>query len=138
SMIQYFSSGRPWEERMKHSRAILVGPLFRTCLTSPSDSSGAILFPGDVRGQTRQCLKIIGETLAQADMGFEHIVSTNIYMLDTKDWEEAGEAHAEIVLGTRPTLSFIGCSNFWHPDILLEVEVHAFDPRRTFAPGPSA
>lgn len=129
-MIQRFSSGRPWEERYKYSRAVMIGPLFKTCLTSPSDPAGGILCPGDVGAQTRHCLIIIGETLALAGLGLADIVSSTIYMLDTRLWEQAGAAHAALVGEARPTLSFLGCANFWHPDILVEVEVTAFDQRK--------
>ncbi|MBN9064867.1 MAG: hypothetical protein BGP06_11605 [Rhizobiales bacterium 65-9] len=132
-MIERFSSGRPWEERFKYSRAVMAGPFFQTCMTSPSDPAGGIMHPGDVGGQTRRCLTIIGETLAHADLSFSSIIASKIYLLDTRLWEEAGEVHAAMVGDARPALSFLGCANFWHPDILVEVEITAYDPRRTLA-----
>lgn len=131
-MVERFSSGRPWEEKFKYSRAVMVGPLFQTCMTSPSDPAGEVLYPGDVAGQTRRCLEIIGETLAMAGLGFADIVMSKIYLLDTGLWEQAGAVHAAMVGEARPTLSFLGCANFWHPDILVEVEVTAYDPRKAF------
>ena len=120
------SSGRPWDSKFGYSRAVSAGPLFQTSLTSPADESGRILHPGDVHAQTRQCLAIVGRALAEAGLGYADVVATRVYMLDTHRWEEAARAHAEIVTGCRPALSFIGVANFFHADILVEVEVTAF------------
>jgi enamine deaminase RidA (YjgF/YER057c/UK114 family) len=124
--IRRFSTGRSWETNYKYSRAIAYGGLFETCLTSPSASDGSIVSVGDVYGQTRSCLGIIAEVLAQAGYESADVVRTDVYMLDTREWELAGRAHREILGETRPVLSFIGCANFWHPDILVEVAVKAY------------
>jgi enamine deaminase RidA (YjgF/YER057c/UK114 family) len=119
------SSGRPWEKRYGYSRAVRVGAFFQTSLTSPADESGRIVHRGDVHAQTRQCLNIIGRALEEAGLGYPDIVATRVYMLDTTRWEEAARAHAELVTGSRPALSFIGVANFFDPEILVEVEVTA-------------
>jgi enamine deaminase RidA (YjgF/YER057c/UK114 family) len=119
------SSGRPWEKQYGYSRAVRVGAFFQTSLTSPADESGRIVHLGDVHGQTRQCLRIIGQALKEAGLGYSSIAATRVYMRDTTLWEEAARAHAELVTGCRPALSFIGVANFFHPDILVEVEVTA-------------
>lgn len=125
---QEISSGRPWEAQFRYSRAVRAGALFQTSLTSPADEGGRILHPGDVHGQTRQCLRIVGRALEEAGLAYADIVATRVYMLDTRRWEEAARAHAELITGARPALSFIGVANFFHPDILVEVEVTAFAP----------
>ena len=118
-------SGRPWEAAYGYSRAVRAGNFFQSSLTSPADAEGRILHKGDVYKQTRQCLAILGETLAKAGLGWKDVVATRIYMLDTRAWEEAGRAHREIVSGARPALSFVGLANFFDPDILVEVEITA-------------
>jgi enamine deaminase RidA (YjgF/YER057c/UK114 family) len=123
---QDISSGRPWEARFSYSRAVRSGPLFQTSLTSPADANGRIVHLGDVRGQTLQCLTIIEGALREASMDWTHVVATRVYMLDTRQWEAAAQAHAERVTGCRPALSFIGVANFFDPDILVEVEVTAW------------
>ena len=122
------SSGRPWESRFGYSRAVRVGNLFQTSLTSPADAQGRIVHVGDVYGQTRQCLGIIGAALGEAGLEFSDTVATRVYMLDTTCWQEAARAHSEIVTGCRPALSFIGVANFFDPDILVEVEITAYRP----------
>ena len=120
------SSGRPWEALYRYSRAVRVGPFFQTSLTSPADTSGRIVCRGDVYGQTRQSLTIIGTALGEAGRSWADIVATRIYMLDTTRWEDAARAHSEIVTAVRPALSFIGVANFFDPNILVEAEITAF------------
>jgi enamine deaminase RidA (YjgF/YER057c/UK114 family) len=95
----------------------------------PAGQDGRIVHHGDVHGQTRQCLTIIGAALQEAGMGWSDVVATRVYMLDTRQWADAARAHVETVTDCRPALSFIGVANFFDPDILVEVEVTAWrDP----------
>lgn len=127
SAIQTYSSGRPWEIKYAHSRGISYGGVFETCLTSPSDRDGSIVYVGDLYRQTIRCYEIVLGSLSEAGFEPANIVRSDVYMLDTRHWEEAATAHAEIMGGrARPVLSFIGCANFWHPDILVEVAIKAY------------
>ncbi|MDX2315669.1 MAG: Rid family hydrolase [Gammaproteobacteria bacterium] len=119
------SSGRPWEAVAGYSRAVRKGNFFETSLTSPAAPDGSILHPDDVYQQTREALKIVGESLGQAGMGFEDVITTRIFMRDTSRWEDAGRAHCEVFSEIRPTLSFIGVSGFFDPLIEVEVQVTA-------------
>lgn len=123
---QEISSGSPWEKRFGYSRAVRAGHFFQTSLTSPADEHGRIVSKGDVYGQARRSLTIIGNALADAGMHYGQIVATRVYMLDTTQWEDAARAHAELVTTCRPALSFIGVANFFDPDILVEMEVTAW------------
>ncbi len=124
-MRQLVSSGRPWEDRAGYSRAVRVGDIIEIGLTSPSAQDGAILHSGDVYAQTRECLRIIGEALGEVGASFADVIKTNIMMLDTTKWAEAGRAHAEAMGAARPALSFVGVSGFFDPLIEVEVEVSA-------------
>ena len=127
SGIRTFSSGRPWEIKYSHSRGIAYGGVFETCLTSPSDSDGSIVHVGDLYLQTRRCYEIVLSSLSEAGFEPTQIVRSDVYMLDTRNWEHAAKAHADIIgIQARPVLSFIGCANFWHPDILVEVALKAY------------
>ncbi len=125
-MRKLVSSGRPWEDKAGYSRAVRAGPMVEIGLTSPSAPDGSILHTGDVYLQTRECLKIVGEALEQAGASFDDVIKTNIMMLDTTKWAEAGRAHAEVMGQVRPALSFVGVSGFFDPLIEVEVEVTAY------------
>lgn len=124
-MRKLVSSGRPWEDFAGYSRAVRVGDLIEIGLTSPSAPDGSILHEGDVYRQTQACLEIVGEALREAGASFADVIKTNIMMLDTRRWAEAGKAHAEIFAAVRPALSFVGVSGFFDPKIHVEVEVTA-------------
>ncbi len=125
-MRKLVTSNRPWEDQVGYSRAIRVGPVIEIGLTSPSAPDGTILHAGDVYKQTIECLKIIGDALEEAGASFDDVIKTNIMMLDTTKWADAGRAHAEVLGHVRPALSFIGVSGFFDPLIELEVEVTAY------------
>jgi enamine deaminase RidA (YjgF/YER057c/UK114 family) len=127
SQIRTFSSGRPWETAYNYARAVSYGGAFETCLTSPSDPGGGIVAIGDLYGQTRRCYEIVLASLQDAGYAVSDIVRSDVYMLDTRRWEEAAGAHRDMIgTAARPVLSFIGCANFWHPDILVEVAIKAW------------
>lgn len=129
-MRKLISSGRPWEAKAGYSRAVRVGPLVEIGLTSPSAPDGSILHSGDVYRQTQLSLEIIGKALEEAGASFADVIKTNIMMLDTGRWAEAGRAHAEVFADIRPALSFIGVSGFFDPLIDVEVEVTAYVPAK--------
>ena len=125
--VKRFSSGRPWEVQYSYSRGILYNDIFETCLTSPSNPDGSIVGVGDVFAQTVRCYEIVLASLEEAGMTPAQIVRSDIYMLDTRQWEDAARAHRHVIgEQSRPVLSFIGCANFWHPDILVEVAIRAY------------
>ncbi len=127
-MRKVISSGRPWEAKAGYSRAVRIGPLVEIGLTSPSAPDGSILHSGDVYRQVQLSLEIIGQALEEAGASFADVIKTNIMMLDTGRWAEAGRAHAEVFADIRPALSFVGVSNFFDPRIDVEVEVTAYVP----------
>jgi enamine deaminase RidA (YjgF/YER057c/UK114 family) len=125
-MRKNISSGRPWEAKAGYSRAVRIGPFIEIGLTSPSAPDGSILHAGDVYAQTRLSIEIIDAALAEAGASLDDVVKTNIMMLDTRKWAEAGRAHAELLGKAAPALSFVGVSGFFDPLIEVEVEVTAY------------
>ena len=90
---QLVSANRPWEKTVGYSRAVRVGNVVEVAGTAAADSEGRVLAPGDVYGQTKEILRIIGEALEEAGATLEDVVRTRIYLTDISDWEEAGRAH---------------------------------------------
>ena len=60
------SANRPWEGIVGYSRAVRVGDVVEVSGTAPAGPGGEILAPGDVEGQSREALRIIGEALVEA------------------------------------------------------------------------
>ncbi len=122
---QTHSTVPEWEAAAGYSRAVRIGNLIETSLTSAALPSGQILHARDVYHQTRESIRICGEALAALGATFGDVIKTRIYMLDTKQWLDAGRAHAETFASIRPAISFIGVSGFFHPDLAVEVQMTA-------------
>lgn len=119
------SANRPWERIVGYSRAVRVGNTVEVSGTAAAGPDGAILAPGDVYGQAREALRIIGEALTELGAHFEDVVRTRVFLTDMSRWEEAGRAHGEVFSEIRPANIFAGVTGFVDPDILVEVEASA-------------
>ena len=119
------SANRPWAAIVGYSRAVRVGNVIEVSGTAAAGPDGSILAPGDVYGQSREALRIIGEALAEAGGSFANVVRTRVYLRDASRWEEAGRAHGEVFADVRPANTTISVNGFIDPAILVEIEVTA-------------
>jgi len=122
-------TARPWEEQCGYSRAVRVGNLIETSLTSPASETGAILHPGDVYKQTLVCLDIIKRAIEELGGTLADVFRTRIYLADAGKWAEAGRAHKDVFGDTGRTLGWIYMSGFFDPKIAVEVECSALCER---------
>jgi enamine deaminase RidA (YjgF/YER057c/UK114 family) len=119
------SADRPWEKIVGYSRAVRVGNVVEVSGTAPAGPDGEILLPGDVEGQAREALRIIGEALREAGASLADVVRTRVFLADVSRWEEAGRAHGDVFREIRPANTIVGVSGFVDPAILVEIEVTA-------------
>ena len=118
-------ANRPWARTLGYSRAVRIGNVIEVSGTAAAGSDGEILSPGDVYGQAREALKIIGAALAEAGGSFADVVRTRVYLIDAAAWEEAGRAHGEVFAEVRPANTTMAVSGFIDPAILVEIEASA-------------
>jgi enamine deaminase RidA (YjgF/YER057c/UK114 family) len=119
------SADRPWAKVVGYSRAVRVGNVIEVSGTAPAAPDGEILTPGDVYGQAREALRIIGEALQEAGGSFGDVVRTRVFLKDVTTWEEAGRAHGEVFADIRPANTTMGVGGFIDPGILVEIEATA-------------
>lgn len=119
------SANRPWERIVGYSRAVRAGSVVVVSGTAAAGADGAISSPGDVYGQSRGALQIIGEAPAEAGASFADVVRTRIYLTDASRWQEAGRAHGEVFRDVRPANTTLAVSGFVDPAILVEIEATA-------------
>jgi enamine deaminase RidA (YjgF/YER057c/UK114 family) len=119
------SAHRPWERILGYSRAVRAGNVVEVSGTAAASAAGEITSQGDVYGQTRDALRIIGDALTEAGASFADVVRTRIYVADASTWEDAGRAHGEIFKDVRPANTTVAVSGFIDPAILVEVEATA-------------
>jgi enamine deaminase RidA (YjgF/YER057c/UK114 family) len=119
------SSGSYLEPEIGFSRAVRAGAHIFIAGTAPILPGGATASPGDVYGQTRRCLEIIGQALRDAGASFADVTRTRMMLTDISHWREAARAHGEVFAEARPACTFIQVSGFIDPAWLIEIEVDA-------------
>jgi enamine deaminase RidA (YjgF/YER057c/UK114 family) len=119
------SADRPWETIVGYSRAVRVGNTIEVSGTAAAGPDGEILAPGDVYGQAREALRIIGAALEELGASFADVTRTRVLLSDVSRWEEAGRAHGEVFSDIRPATIVAGVSGFLDPQILVEIEASA-------------
>ncbi len=119
------SSGSYLEPVIGFSRAVRVGDLIFVGGTAPIAAGGGTAAKGDVYGQTKRCLEIIGKAIVDAGGRLEDVVRTRILLTDIGLWQDAARAHAEIFGTIRPVTTTMQVSAFVDPDWLVEIEADA-------------
>jgi enamine deaminase RidA (YjgF/YER057c/UK114 family) len=121
-MRSQISSGSPLEPRIGFSRAVRVGAWVAISGTAPIASDGSVAARGDVYGQTKRCLEIIGQAVSDAGLAMHDIIRTRVMLTDISRWEEAARAHGEVFSAIKPACTFVEVKGFINPEWLVEVE----------------
>ena len=124
-MRKLVSSGSPFEAHIGFSRAVRVGALIEVAGTAPIGVDGRTVGVGDMYAQTKRCIEIIGQALAEAGAEPRHVVRTRLILTDMLRWSEAARAHGEVFADIRPVCTVMEVSRFIEPDWLVEVEATA-------------
>jgi enamine deaminase RidA (YjgF/YER057c/UK114 family) len=125
-MRKLVSSGSPFEPKIGFSRAVRVGPFVAVSGTAPIAPGGGVAAPGDVYGQTRRCLEIIAQAVADAGLSMGSVVRTRVMLTDISRWEEAARAHGEFFSTIRPACTFVEVKGLINPEWLVEMEADCF------------
>ncbi len=116
------SSGSPLEPRIGFSRAVRIGPYLAVAGTAPIAPNGEVAARGDVYGQTKRCLDIIAQAIADAGLSLESVIRTRVMLTDISRWEEAARAHGEMFSAIKPACTFVEVKGFIHREWLVELE----------------
>ena len=121
-MIQRFSSGGPYEERIGYSRVVRAGDLFITAgCTSMVD--GVLVHPDDPYEQTRTAFGVGVDALAAAGCPIDNVLQTRMYITDRAHAEDVGRAHKDVFGDVRPAATMVVVAGFLDPQMLVEVEI---------------
>jgi enamine deaminase RidA (YjgF/YER057c/UK114 family) len=120
---QLISSGAPWEPIFGYSRAVRVGNQVFVAGTVGRNSDGSV--PSGAYQQAERALEIIGEALAEAGAGFDHVVRTRIFVTDIAVFDDVARAHGEIFGTFRPASALVEVRRLVEPDYLVEIEADA-------------
>jgi enamine deaminase RidA (YjgF/YER057c/UK114 family) len=117
------SGSSPYEGVAGFSRAVVAGDRVHVAGTAPIPADGAPP-PEGAYEQARLCLQIIGEALARAGSGLEHVVRTNIYVTERRHWDEVARAHGEVFGDIRPAATCVVAA-LLDPSWKVEIEAEA-------------
>jgi enamine deaminase RidA (YjgF/YER057c/UK114 family) len=115
-------AGSPLEARIGFSRAVRVGSHVAIAGTAPIAADGGVAARGDVYGQTRRCLEIVAQAIADAGLTLREVTRTRVMLTYISRWEEAARAHGEFFAAVKPACTFVAVTAFINPEWLVEVE----------------
>jgi enamine deaminase RidA (YjgF/YER057c/UK114 family) len=121
-MRQHVSSGSTFEDTIGFSRAVRVGSMVAVAGTAPILAGGGVAAPGDAYGQTKRCLEIIAEAIAEAGLTLDSVIRTQVMLTDIANWKEAARAHGERFHTIKPACTFVQVAAFIDPGWLVEIE----------------
>jgi 2-iminobutanoate/2-iminopropanoate deaminase len=108
-----------------YSQAIEIGSLVFCSGQIPLDpSTGQIVGEGNVEAQTAQVMKNISAVLKQADLGFQNVVKTTIFLKNMGDFPKVNAIYAESLTAPFPARSTVEVARL-PKDVLVEIEVIA-------------
>jgi 2-iminobutanoate/2-iminopropanoate deaminase len=109
------------------SSAVRWGDLLFLSGRAPIDTSTLEVVSDDFEVQARDVLRQVGESLAEAGSGFEHVLRVQCYLLRAEDFAAWNRIWAETFPAPRPVRTTI-TTGFTIPGMLVEVEVTAGIP----------
>jgi enamine deaminase RidA (YjgF/YER057c/UK114 family) len=121
---QVVFSGNPYEGIFGHCRAVRVGNHVSVSGTAPIPSDGSEP-PADAYAQTRLCLEIILDALAEAGASATDVVRTRVYGTRGDIFDDVARAHREVFGEVHPASAFVVIKALAHPAWLVEVEADA-------------
>jgi enamine deaminase RidA (YjgF/YER057c/UK114 family) len=114
----------PFAEAAGYSRVVRVHDHAYVAGTAPIMPDDADP-PADPYGQTRRCLAIALEALAEAGVSAEHVVRTRIMLTRAEDFPEIARAHGDVFRDIRPVNTSYVVAALLDPRWLLEIELEA-------------
>ena len=113
----------PMAATVGYSRAVRDGRHVHVAGTAPIGVES-----DDPYVQTRRCLEIILDALAEVGAKPEHVVRTRVYLVHADDWQEAGRAHGEVFGDVLPASAMIVVAGLLDPAWRVEIEAEALLP----------
>jgi enamine deaminase RidA (YjgF/YER057c/UK114 family) len=124
-MTVRISSGGPFEETVKYSRAVIAGPhAYVSGCTSVVD--GSVRHVGDPYRQALTAFDTARRALEEGGFTLADTVRTRMYLVHARDVDAVSRAHAELFDGIMPAATMVIVAGLVNPDMLVEIEVDAY------------
>jgi enamine deaminase RidA (YjgF/YER057c/UK114 family) len=122
-MRRLISSGSTFEHDIGYSRAVIDGEWVFVSGTTGFDYA-SMTIADDVVAQCEQCLRNIGQALAEAGCSFEHVVRVRYILPDATDFPACWPALRRVFGDVRPAATMIA-AGLSDPRMRIEIEVTA-------------
>ena len=106
-----------------YSQAVVVGNLVYTSGQIPINPESGVIEATDIKGQTEQVMKNLGEVLVASGSSFENAVKTTCFLADISDFAIFNEVYSNYFVG-KPARSCVAVKDL-PKGALVEVEVIA-------------
>jgi enamine deaminase RidA (YjgF/YER057c/UK114 family) len=120
---QRISSGSTYESSIGFSRAVRVGRNVYVSGTAPIWPDGSC--DPDPEIQSRRCLEIIVEALAQAGASARHVVRTRMFITQPGDADAVSRAYGAVFDDVRPASTMVVIVGMLDPRWKVEIEADA-------------
>ncbi|MCP5151321.1 MAG: RidA family protein [Ectothiorhodospiraceae bacterium] len=108
-----------------YTDAVRHGDLLFISGIGPLDGDLNVVGGDDVAEQTRQVFRNMGQILAAAGLGFEHVLRVTVYLLDVDDRHAINPVRQEVFGDKRPASTLIGVAQLAIPGMKVEIEAVA-------------
>jgi 2-iminobutanoate/2-iminopropanoate deaminase len=112
-----------------YSQAIRAGNLLFVSGQVPIDPATGQLVPGDVAQQTRRVFENIGAILQAANVSFDAVVRTTVYLLDMNDFAAMNEVYATFFTSPAPARATVQVARLPR-DARVEIDAIAVSEQR--------
>jgi enamine deaminase RidA (YjgF/YER057c/UK114 family) len=124
-VTSYYTDEGAWQEQAGYSRAVRRGNIVIVSGTTATGADGAALHPGDTGAQARVCLARIEQALTAVGSGLEDVVRTVVYLAPGASWEQAAQAHRDVLGAVRPANTMLYVGGLIGDGFLVEIEAQA-------------
>jgi 2-iminobutanoate/2-iminopropanoate deaminase len=108
-----------------YSHATVVGPWVFTKGTAGFDSVSG-MFPLGIKEQTAQCMKNLAQILESCGASFADVVKANVYLVDTRDYEDVNKVYLEAMGPHRPARCCVGVAALPTRNENMKIEMIAY------------
>lgn len=110
-----------------YSQAIRAGQFLFLSGQIPLDPATGEVVAGDVRAQTRRVLENMGAVLAAANLSFDAVVKTTVFLVDLAEFGAMNEVYGTVFADPAPARSTVQVSRLPR-DVRVEIDAIALLP----------
>jgi 2-iminobutanoate/2-iminopropanoate deaminase len=111
-----------------YAHAVRAGDLLFVSGVVPIDADGSLVGGDDVVEQARQVFRNVGDVLAAAGAGPEHVVKVTVFLTDVDDRARINPVRQEFFGDARPASTLVEIGRLAVPGAKIEVEAIAVLP----------